>query len=195
MANCDLFDIALHDQFQTRGYQRRVFMRGSWASLRVQHAPLDTPIKEIRLAADAVPRFVDVVVGRYRDAPFWKARHEQVIGLIEAAPREYLWSFNVDLIQGVKAMLLISTPLGLADPPEGDGPTMRLLDLCWQYRADEYLSGGGARVYLDTAAWRSVPGAPRLLWSRHDPAHGESILTSLFDNPEPLADVLRTVGA
>ena len=66
MAVADQFDLAVYDQFQTRGYQRRVRMRGMWASLPVQAASSGTPINEIRLANGALTDLISIIHCRYR---------------------------------------------------------------------------------------------------------------------------------
>lgn len=44
MDRADVFDVAIHDQFQSRGYQRRVQMRGSWTSIPLVGKPTLCPI-------------------------------------------------------------------------------------------------------------------------------------------------------
>ena len=49
MAHADIFDPALHDQCQLRGYQRRVRMRGQWASMHLLRKKAYCPIVDLRV--------------------------------------------------------------------------------------------------------------------------------------------------
>lgn len=186
---CDKFDVAVHDQFQKSGYQRRVLMNGSWASLPVVKAPTDTPINEIRLAKGAAKVLRDIVIGRYRHSPYWKERQEMVLGWIDAAPDVMLSEFNMYLILKVKDYLRIPAPLRTAHPPEGkklDG----ILHLCQQYSATQYISGAGGRAYMgDDPHLAMREAGTELLWASHNAWTSESILTNIFHRAEPYWDV------
>lgn len=186
MARCEVFDVAIFDQFQSRGYQRRVMMRGSWASWRLLGKPSLCPITQVRLAPDAGLVLWETIAGRYRGARHWTAHEEWLRGaVLSAADTGLLWMANLDLLLAVRDRLGIETPLAIGRKPKGAG-VAGLYDLCEQYGATSYLSGTGATAYLDE--WDSDVD---LLWSTHAPRHGESVLTTLMDSNDPLAEILE----
>ena len=197
MDRADLFDVAIFDQFQSRGYQRRVTMRGVWASLPTAKTAIDTPIDQVRLAPDAADALIRTVQGRYRGARYWKERGQMVIGWIDEARAEHLWQFNLELIVRVRDWLGIETPLAIGTRLHANGRE-GLMEMCQNYLPREggvsdltYLSGTGAQVYLGevdgVSAERYFRSAEiELAWSTHTPVSGDSILTAIFDEHDPL---------
>ena len=192
MANADVFDIAIHDQFQDRGYQRRVKMRDRWASIPIRKPGGIVPIKDVRLARGARDVLWDLVEGRHRGSRFWRQRSEMVKGWFMNAPTHWLWEFNLHMIMAVKDDLLgLPTPLIIVDPPKGrqlDG----IIDLCRQHRATQYISGQGGKAYMgeNPEAVMREAGID-LWWVNHDPVTPDSVLTILFDLEEPAAAILQ----
>lgn len=188
MWRAEVFDLAIYDQFQDRGYQRRVQMRGGWASVPLRGKPKLCPISEVRVAPEAVHVLCDLIAGRYRDAPFWRERGPEVLQLVhKAAEHERLWLFNLELILGVREMLQISTPVAIGRPLQNRG-TDGLVELCRYYGAQTYLSGTGGKAYLDESVMKGWQ--IDVLWSKHQSWTGDSILTTLFDKEEPMAWVM-----
>ena len=185
MAQADVMDIAIHDQFQSRGYQRRVLMRDSWASLPVQRPTTGAPISDVLIAAGGVQVLRDVVVGRYRDARWWPSRGPVVLAwldLAEETSRGKLWLFNLTLIQLAALYLGIDTQLCVQEPLRQRG-TAGIVELCALYGVDRYLSGQGGKAYLDETQMRQA--GLEVLWSTHLPVSEESLLTVLFDYDDP----------
>lgn len=189
----DVMDLAIHDQFQRPGYQNRVKMRGSWVTLPVDHDQKGLPIRDVVI--DPVlwrEKLIAVVGGRYGGSEFYDDRAGLVFQAIDLAADvcgERLWQFNLSLLLSVRRILGMNTPFAIGVEPEGTTVTARLANVCGQYGATTYLSGRGAREYLDLEAWQYV--ATSLRWSLHDPVSEDSILTLLFDYERPLQMVRR----
>jgi hypothetical protein len=194
----DLMDLAIWDQFQSRGYQRRVTMRDKWASLPIQKCPIETPIAEVRLADGAVNQLMLQIQGRYQGSRYWDERSNMVFDWIaKAAPAdsrsEPLWAFNLSLILSVRDWLGIRTPIAIGQPLHATGVD-GVVEMCEQYAGLDfpfvYLSGQGGRGYLGDDPERAFGLAGvRLLWSRHEPDSGDSILTAIFDHKDVLSIV------
>jgi hypothetical protein len=191
MAKADIFDLKLFDQFVQRGYQRRVKMRGDWVSIPIVESPWKTPIYDIRIYPDKARELLHrMVVGRYCGAPYWKQRSDEVLGLIDSLNTDKLWHFNFDLILGMRDVLGIKTPLSVAVPSVG-GKSAGLVSVLQRYPAPlTYLSGTGARVYMGDCAEFTEAGIT-VEWSRHEPVTEDSVLSLLFDYPDPMEMVLR----
>lgn len=204
----DLMDLAIYDQFQSRGYQRRVTMRGKWASLKIGKWPVNTRIDQVRLGEGAADQLKNDIRGRYRDARYWWSRGDMVIDWIDSASGDdwrvvdsggqLLWQFNLALILQVKEYLGISTPIAIGSPlvTTGINGVIEMVD-GYEFDPDTpgvtYLSGGGGRSYLgDDPEAEFRRRGHRLIWSNHSPVSGDSILTAIFDYERPMDVVEAT---
>lgn len=191
MDRADVFDIAIHDQFQLEGYQRRVKMRGKWAQIRLEKKKTYGPISELRLADGAVALLWDQIRGRYQGSKYWKERSPLLeVWLVDAAVTRDLAGFNLTLIRAMKRWLGIETPLRLA-PKQDTAGALRVAErMATYHESDEdrvqYLSGTGALAYmggkLDVFENRGI----EVIWSAHTPVTGDSILTLFFDEKDPM---------
>ena len=186
MAHADVFDLAVWDQFQSRGYQRRVKMRDQWCSLPLIGKPSMVQIVDVQVAPNAKQVLLDTIEGRYRGARHFDNRWPILQTAIDLAFRStWLWQVNLTLILAMRQWLEIDTPIAIAGPPVGKGVD-GLVDLAdRQYRATTYLSGEGGREYM--GEWT---GRAALEWSSHQPVTGDSIVSVLMDYADP-PDVIR----
>lgn len=191
MARCEVFDLAIFDQFQTRGYQKRVLMRGSWAGWSVEGKPHRVPIREVRLTVTSEYELADTIRGRYEGSRHWATHGEWLCEqVIEAGQSRMLWQANLHLLLAVRDRLGVDTPIAIGRAPRAHG-LAGLLDVAGQYDATQYLSGTGGRAYMGEEPERAFHDAGvGLVWSRHAPRHGESIVTTLMDSDDPLAEIL-----
>jgi hypothetical protein len=192
MAKADVFDLALHDQYQAKGYQRRVMMRDSWASLLLVGKPRLVPITEVRMQEYAPNALIQVIRGRYAGSRYWHRRGPQLLDAIAAAPCEYLWEFNTALIFHVRKMLGIETAIvSLPEAPVGNGID-GLINLSHQYVADSYLSGTGGRAYMGDDPERVfMDNGLQLEWSKHEITTGDSIVSVLMDYKDPMEIIMK----
>jgi len=189
MAKADLFDLQIFDAFQPRSYQRRVMMRGSWASIPVIGSPSRSPICEVRiLPAQTREVLTDLIRERYRGARNWRKYGPRILDMVNEIHTEHLWQFNLNLILGVRELLDIKTPISIARPPVGrDGAG--LAHVMKQYNATTYLSGTGGRAYMGDCEEFHEYGI-KVEWSAHQPVTGDSILSVLMDYDDPMAIVM-----
>ena len=195
MAVADLFDLAIYDQFQKSGYQRRVKMREVWCSVVLAGGPHLVPIADVQIDLEATARRLeDTIIGRYRGARYWRQRGDDLIQLVRGARSSALWAFNTELILGVREMLGIKTPLAVAMPLKERG-TAGIAELCSHYRATTYLAGQGAKAYQDDDELVEKYRYPKsVIYSQHVPSTSDSILTVLMDYEDPMDVVMRGVS-
>lgn len=191
MANADFFDLKIYDQFQARGYQRRVLMRGKWASIPVIGNPTRARICDVRIhPEEARDSLTNLIRGRYRGSRNWDAVGEPLLQMVREIHTDRLWQFNLSLLLGVRDLLGITTPVAISVPPEGRG-SAGLVSVLRNYGASTYLAGPGGQVYMgDCEEFRRAGIAVQ--WSAHRPPTGDSIVSVLMDHDDPTAAVLAT---
>lgn len=190
MAHSNIFDLAVHDQFQVKGYQRRVTMRGHWASVRLLD-PHRSPIVDMKVDPDAGSQLWDVIKGRYKGSRFWAERQLMVHEWLEKAfVRDRLWVVNTSLIQSVAEYLTMDARLVPAEPQTLEGAARVAERVAW-HGGTVYLSGTGARAYMTDDDPEFASRGIQIRWSKHQHTTGDSILTSLFDDPSPRDTVMK----
>ena len=190
MATADGFVLAVHDQFQKHGYQRRVRMRDTWVSHQLVGKPALVPIETIEVQPGWQSRLIDAIRGRYLGARHWKDRGVDLLDRIGAADGHTLVEVNVALINLVRGILGITTPLLTTPPPVGSGVD-RLIEHVQLVGGTSYLSGLGGAAYMgEDAAQRFAAAGLGLTWSQHQHTTGDSIVTALLDDDDPMATVL-----
>ena len=191
MATSDRFVVAVHDQFQKHGYQRRVTMRGTWCSHRLVGKPSLVPINRVEVAEGWQAHLVDVIQGRYRGARHWPTRGQELVAGIAACRGRFLDEVNLEMIRLVRDQLGITTELVTTPPPE-HASVDRLIEQVSAVGGTEYLTGPGAASYLGEGAEEHFAAAGiKLVWSTHRATTGDSIVTVLLDHDDPMDLVLR----
>lgn len=195
MAKADLFDLKIWDQYVHKGYQRRVTMRGVWATLSLEKGPVTDPIDVKRLMPGAPGHLADEIVKRYthsfKKPPGWNRYGPRICDEILSIKTDLLWEFNFQLILLVRDILGIQTPLTFSRPA---APGLRgsagIISVMQAFPGPlEYLSGVGGRTYMGDCHEFTEAGIP-VIWSRHVPPTGDSILSVLFDHEDPPSVVL-----
>lgn len=196
VAKADVFDVAIWDQINWRGYTHRVLMRGSWSTLAVRDRSSGTRIADVRLDQYAADQLYRDVKGRYQGSPNWEEHGPMVLQWLDESRAELLWQFNLALLLHVRDFLGLKTPLAVAGQPQGDSAMEKLLWLCDNYGgspADDlaYLAGSGGRSYMGERPEQVFHGNGfDLQWTAHKPWTEESILTTIFDKEDPMAWVM-----
>lgn len=137
MRAADLFVVMIHCQFERRGYQSRFQCDGRWQTMAVNHGGFET-----------------IAAKRYtRPQEDWnaiKARLHRfpVLAQLDPCISESVAETNIAIIRHVAARLGITTPL-VVDEPTALTSTARLVALCQRHGATTYVSGPGARAYMD----------------------------------------------
>ncbi|RKQ36516.1 WbqC family protein [Kocuria tytonis] len=191
MAVSDAFVVSRHDQFQKHGYQRRVRMRDSWASHRLAGKPALVPITEVTVLAGWQERLTGIIEGRYRGAPQWKRRGPEIVERIRGLTGTALDEVNLGMIEMIRDMLGITTPLMFTDPPRRTA-TDRLIEQVTAVGGDEYYAGTGGRSYMvaEPEAYFAAHGL-KLTWSDHVPVTGDSVLSLLMDREDPMPAIMN----
>lgn len=191
MATSDVFVLAEHDQFQKHGYQRRVMMRGSWCSHRLVGKPALVPITEVEVAPGWQDYLAGVIRGRYTGSPLWKARGPAFLERLAAAQGERLHEVNRSMIEIMRDLLGITTPMVTTAPPQQAGVD-RLIEQTLAVGGTTYLSGTGGLAYMgQDAPQRFAEHGITLAWSDHAMVTGDSILSLYFDVEDVMPLVLR----
>lgn len=192
MIKADGFVLAVHDQFQKRGYQRRVAMRGTWASLQLVGQPVHVPISTISVQEGWQDRVIDAIRGRYSGATHWRSRGPDLLDRIATCQGTTLVEVNVSLIHVVRGLLQIDTPLLTTAPPVRAGID-RLIEQVHMVGGTGYLSGSGGSAYMgDNATERFAEAGLTLQWSPHRHLTSDSIVTVLMDYEDPMDAILNT---
>lgn len=189
LAKADVFDLKIWDQYAQRGFQRRVMMRDRWVTMPVISESSTVPINTLRLDPDRAPAaLVDGIRKRYADAKHWDKYGPMICDEILATRTELLWQFNLALILMVRDILGITTPIGLGRRHTNKG-SAGVIEALRAYGTPTYLSGTGAKVYMGDCHEFTEAAMP-VIFSKHEPVTGDSILTVLMDYDDPLAVVL-----
>lgn len=191
MATCDAFILSVHDQFQKHGYQRRVKMRDTWCSHQLVGRPAMVPINTIEVAEGWQARITDIIRGRYAGARYFDSRGTELVDRILACEGQRLDEVNIALIEIVRDMLGLNTPLLVTEPPT-KAATERLIEQVKMVGGSAYLAGQGGRAYMGEDPERQFASAGlQLEWSDHRHTTGDSIVTVLMDEEDPMEIVLR----
>lgn len=191
MVTSDAFVLAVHDQFQKHGYQRRVKMRDTWVSHQLVGKPALVPINTIDVQPGWQGRLTDAIAGRYRGSRHWADRGVELLDRIAACEGDALVDANVALIEVIRSLLDITTPLVITDPPTGQG-VPRLIEQVSMAGGDTYLSGAGGAAYMGPDAdARFAEAGITLTWSDHAHVTGDSIVSVLLDHDDPREIITR----
>lgn len=186
MINCDLFVLAVHDQLQKHWVQRRVMMRETWVTLPLVGKARLIPINETEVREGWQAHLVDSIRGRYVGARHWSTRGGEVCDRVASVEGSNLADINIALMEHLREMLGITTPLTVTAPPASGG-VERVLEQLQLVGATTYLSGTGARGYIDEAAEaRFAELGISLEWSHHHKTSGDSVITLLMDYDDPM---------
>lgn len=121
-----------------------------WLTLSVSKAPMGTPINQIELSGsvDWVADNLNLLKQNYRSAPFFGEVFPCIYALYEHPPRLML-DFNLRSIELLMDMLDVRLPWVRSSnlQPIGSSNEM-LIDLLGKVGASHYLSGSGARAYM-----------------------------------------------
>jgi len=158
LTGADLFIALDHVQFVTgtsRSWTHRDMIKtpqgAKWLSLRVQKAPFGTPIRDIQLAPGLEWRQdnLNLIRENYRKAPHFAEVFPRLEELY-IRPIETMAEMNLASLDLLESMLGVKTPRLISSQmsPQGSSTAM-LVDLLQKAGATRYISGQGARAYLD----------------------------------------------
>lgn len=161
IALADRFVVLDTVQFNARAFQHRTLYSTEegprYLTLPVHaagHQQLGTPIRDIAIAdARAMPRHFKTLRQRYARLPGW-ARIEESLAEILHAPTRMLLDAALATMQLTLRCFRVATPVVLASSVPASGRKGELmLSLARQAGGTTYLSGSGARAYMEPAAF------------------------------------------
>jgi len=157
MAECDVFVILDDVQFPSRTYTTRATVRDKRGVVRltlpVHGAQRRQLIKDVRLYEPerTLKKHLKTIERCYSKAPYC-SRYMPLIESILGVIPDRLLDLNMAFLELVRGTFGISTPLVLSSSLEvgaGVYKTERLIRICQEIGARVFLSGQGARAYLD----------------------------------------------
>ncbi len=164
MSHADVFIISDNLQFERHDFQNRNLIRTpqgiKWLTVPVKHNGNGNlvPINEVEIAdgIDAVwhKRHWETLRASYVNAPYWD-KYENFFE--ETYKREWkkLIDLNMYIISGLRKFLGIKTQMVMASSLRASGKKNELLvKQCKEMDADVYLSGLGAKSYIDVELFK-----------------------------------------
>jgi hypothetical protein len=181
------------------------FTKNDWRNRNKIKSPRGLEWLSIPVGQNISRRICDVVL----PATNWRQQHwnklreaykkcqyyNQVAAMLapfyQSTQIETLTEFNRALIEAICSYLGITTKISYAwDYPSVAGKTERLVDLCRQAGASEYISGPSAKAYLDeplfpasgiNVRWFDYSGYPQYTQLFGNFEHGVSVVDLLFN--------------
>ena len=161
------------------------------------------PVNQTRVSNhDWVDEHLAKLHHAYARAPHYEAEAGWVRDLYEAArAMTHLSRINEHFIRGICRRLEIQTPIRRSDEfAIVEGKNERLISLCAQTGATEYLSGPAARSYMDETVWRdngievfykSYDGYEPYPQLHGEFAHAVTILDLIFNTGDAARNLFR----
>jgi hypothetical protein len=147
-------------QFEKNNFQNRnkikVGTEGLWLTLPIYEQPLNTLVKDVKINwgdGKVIKKHLLTLKQYYSKTPYF----EDLFPFIEKLYNErieYLADFNISFILfmldklGIKTKTVRASELALSGKAQGG--TKVTLEICKMLSTDTYISGSGAKVYLDT---------------------------------------------
>lgn len=166
----DKFVFFCSAQYEKAGYQNRFWMNNKWYTMSVHHGE--------------IPIYDKQYVNSEKDWNRIKSslpEYKYILNIFDDCFKysTSLQNINIDIIERIWQILGIKKEwYEFIDDfiPELD-KTDKLIHLCRQYKADTYLSGIGAKKYLDESKFGKAK--IKLIWQKETKAVGKPILEEL----------------
>ena len=163
--HADLYLVLDHVQFvngTSRAWTHRDKIKtpkgAQWLTLSVKNSPRDTPINRVELSKNVNWRVdhLRILEANYRNAPFYEEIIPHLRNLYNQSV-SFLMEFNLLSIEMLMDLLDVRIPTMLSSEQSPQGAKNELLiDLLQKAGATHYLSGGGARDYLEEHRFNDV---------------------------------------
>jgi hypothetical protein len=153
MAKVDNFVILDNVQFQKNGVQNRNKLRNKngeyWLTVPVTGSLIDL-INKKRIANDIwKKKHLRSIEISYSKAPYWKDYESEIFNFFETET-SFLDKFNKKFILFIAELLEIETKIIFSSSLKSTGSSSDLiLNICKEVGARKYISGLGAKEYLD----------------------------------------------
>lgn len=181
--------------FQNRTMIKDLSGESYWFTIPVQKAPLNTSIKEIKIAdvfqADKLIRTLQTF---YHKTPYFSELAPLVFEIIRNNSGS-LNSINFRSIKLVMDLLSINKPFYIASELGiiNDDPNGRIVEICHKLNANQYLAGKGGKNYMDLDLFRKEN--IDVLWQEFVPSnYAYSQINGVFIPGLSVLDVLFNIG-
>ena len=176
-----------------------------WLTIPVKQDKLSQTILDTKIAqANWGKKHWNSLCTNYSKAPFFNNYKEIFENLYLNLDTQYLSRINYSFICAINQILGIKTKITWStDYNLGKGKTRRLISLCAQANASEYLSGPAAKEYLDCQlflqagiklSWMDYSGYPEYSQLYQPFEHSVSILDLLFNCGPTSTRYLKSFG-
>ena len=131
----------------------------------------------------------------YRHAPAFRESADFIGALYASSPKRWLTEINQHFLTSINHHLGITTPIRRDEEfelPESPDRTSRLIQICKQAGAAEYVSGPAARGYLDEDAFREQ--GINVTWFEYPPYPEYPQGAASFEHAVSVLDVLLHMG-
>jgi hypothetical protein len=197
---CDEFMLFDEAQYTRRDWRNRNKVKTpqgvQWLTIPVQvKGKFLQRIDETQVNDSAwIDEHLKTVRHAYAKAPAYKSHFPRIEALYDSLRSETsLSQINYKLLRGICDMLGITTPLTWStDYVSVEGKTDRLISLCQQAHATEYLSGPSARAYMDDALFESAQ--IKLTYVDYSGYPEYPQLYPPFDHAVSILDVILNMG-
>ncbi len=163
-----------------------------WLTIPVSKHSYEIKINEATVAGnDWARKHWFKLQNAYAKAKYFKEYKKYFEEIYMNINHQYLCDVNYEFIKAVNSILNITTPIHKStDFVTVSGKTERLVDLCKQLKATEYLCGPAAKVYLDETlfnregmivTWMDYSGYQEYGQLYPPFVHGVSILDLIFN--------------
>lgn len=139
-------------------------------------------------------KHVNTIITNYSKAPYFDHYSSQLFALYVQLKNEmYLSAINYTFIKKICEILDIDTTFSWSsDYKLIDGKTERLVDLCKQANATEYISGPAARDYIDESLFAEE--GIKLTWMNYDGYPEYEQLFPPFEHNVSIIDLIFNCG-
>jgi len=207
LLHTDHFILLDNVQFIRRGWQHRDQIKGpggiSWLTLSLQKGDYYQKISEVRLSSDEKWKRenIDLLKRCYSNAPYFDLIYPQ-LETIYGAGHQRLMDFNLAFLDMALRLFHINVQISFASSYSVTSRgSQRLLDLVIENKGDNYLTGSGARDYLDEEIFEQ--SGVNVSWQNfkhptYSQLYGDfqpmlSCLDLFFNCGSDAADILREV--
>lgn len=173
--HADLYVVLDHVQFvngTSRSWTHRDKIKTAegerWLTIGIRKPKLGTPINEVEMmpGTEWIERNLSLLHENYRKSPGWN----EVFPVVEdlySAQFDLLVDFNLHFLKGVMEMLDVQIPMVRSSLLEPSGSRNELLiNLLQKVEADRYLSGSGARSYMQPELFEAA--GIEVVWQKFD---------------------------
>ncbi len=165
-----------------------------WITIQVKHEKLGQLIKDTKISDTRWPKkHWASLFQSYSKTGYFKEYKEILEELYLATTQEYLSEINYRFITAINNILGISTRIRWSSEFElPSGQTERLLGICKQCKATEYVSGPAAKAYFDMELAKKEN--IKVTWMKYGEYEEYRQLYPPFEHGVTILDLLFTCG-